>query len=262
MPNRIIKESICRSEEINGLSWFEEVLFYRLMVVCDDYGRYDGRAAIIKGACFPLKDVTAKDIEKALDKLSAVGLVVHYKVEEKPYLQLVTWEKHQQIRAKKSKYPPCENICNHLISNVPVIQSESESNRNNIVATLPESATAAFPDDSFEIQCVDMIIDSCLKTFPSSKVPGTFSEKQKWALEIDRMKRLDGRSEADIMCALRYAVTDAFWQTNIRSTKKFREKFETLIAQSKGKRRNAKDFNGFQQNQYDFNQLEQELLSN
>ncbi|MDE6938470.1 MAG: hypothetical protein K2P28_09920 [Lachnospiraceae bacterium] len=30
--------------------------FYRLIVVCDDYGRFDGRPAIIKGACFPLKE--------------------------------------------------------------------------------------------------------------------------------------------------------------------------------------------------------------
>ena len=45
MPNRIIKESICRSEEIDSLSWFEEVLFYRLIVTCDDFGRYDGRAS-------------------------------------------------------------------------------------------------------------------------------------------------------------------------------------------------------------------------
>jgi len=51
MPNRIIKESICRSEEIDSLSWFEEVLFYRLIVTCDDFGRYDGRAKIINVLC-------------------------------------------------------------------------------------------------------------------------------------------------------------------------------------------------------------------
>lgn len=78
MPNRIIKESICRSEEIDSLSWFEEVLFYRLIVTCDDFGRYDGRAKIIKGSCFPLKDITEKDIDKALGRLSAVGLVRVY----------------------------------------------------------------------------------------------------------------------------------------------------------------------------------------
>ncbi len=107
MPNRILKESICRSEDIDSLSWFEEVLFYRLIVICDDFGRFDGRIKIIKGSCFPLKSVTEKDIDRALNKLSAVGLVKLYKVEEKPYLQLVTWEQHQRIRTKMSKYPKC-----------------------------------------------------------------------------------------------------------------------------------------------------------
>ena len=108
MPNRILKESICTSEEIDALTWFEEVLFYRLMVKCDDYGRFDGREKIIKGMCFPLKDITARDIEKALNKLSAAGLVIRYTVSGKPYLQLTTWEKHQRVRNSVGKYPSPE----------------------------------------------------------------------------------------------------------------------------------------------------------
>ena len=67
MPNRIIKESIRTSDSINDLTWFEEVLFYRLMVSCDDYGRFDARIPIIKGSCFPLKNVTDNQIENALN---------------------------------------------------------------------------------------------------------------------------------------------------------------------------------------------------
>lgn len=37
MPNRIIKESIKSSPQIDELSWFEEVLYYRLIVTADDY---------------------------------------------------------------------------------------------------------------------------------------------------------------------------------------------------------------------------------
>lgn len=141
MPNRILKESIRSSDSLNGLSWFEECLFYRLIVSCDDYGRFDGRPAIIKGTCFPLKDVTVKNIESALSKLASAGLVRHYIVEGKPYLSLSGWERHQNIRAKKSKYPSpddgedisndetCkqmhadENICMQMRADVPVIQS-------------------------------------------------------------------------------------------------------------------------------------------
>lgn len=132
MPNRILKESICSSDSIEQLSWFEEVLFYRLIVKCDDYGRYDGRPAIIKGNCFPLKDVTVKDIEKALNKLSAAGLVRVYEAQGRPYLQLVTWEQHQTIRAKKSKYPAFDETCMQMHADASgcsrnPIQSESES---------------------------------------------------------------------------------------------------------------------------------------
>lgn len=118
MPNRILKESICRSEEIDSLSWLEEVLFYRLIVNCDDYGRFDARTKIIKGQCFPLKDVTEKDIDKALAKLSEVGLIVVYEAQGRPVLQLKTWEQHQNIRAKKSKYPPFDETCIQMYSDV------------------------------------------------------------------------------------------------------------------------------------------------
>ncbi len=115
MPNRILKESICRSEEIDSLSWFEEVLFYRLIVICDDFGRYDGRAKIIKGSCFPLKSITEKDINKALERLSAVGLVRVYEAQGRPYLQLVTWADHQRIRNQKSKFPEYTCDCKLLL---------------------------------------------------------------------------------------------------------------------------------------------------
>lgn len=135
MPNRILKESICRSEEIDSLSWLEEVLFYRLIVSCDDYGRFDARTKIIKGQCFPLKNITEKDIDKALSRLSAVGLVRVYEAQGRPTLQLVTWENHQSIRAKKSKYPAYDETCKQMYSDDCVssrnpIQSESNTESN------------------------------------------------------------------------------------------------------------------------------------
>ena len=157
MPNRIIKESICRSEEIDSLSWFEEVLFYRLIVTCDDFGRYDGRPKIIKGSCFPLKDITEKDIDKALGRLAAVGLVRVYESQGRPYLQLVTWAAHQRIRNQKSKYPEFTDGCelltfdskgqqikandNKCVRNP--IQSESKSESNTTICS--EQQVAAEP---------------------------------------------------------------------------------------------------------------------
>lgn len=112
MPNRILKESICVSDSIDGLGWFEEVLFYRLIVNCDDYGRFDGRPAIIKNRLFPLKEnLTVKTVSGAINKLVSAGLVTLYVFEGKPYLYLPTWNHHQSVRAKRSKYPAPESDC-------------------------------------------------------------------------------------------------------------------------------------------------------
>ena len=145
MPNRILKESIRESDSIDALNWFQEVLFYRLIVSCDDYGRFDGRTSVIKNRLFPLKeDLTLKNVADAIQKLVSVGLVVLYEHDGKPFLYLPSWTAHQNVRAKRSKYPDpvtiCDNVntsasrCNHdeengnpMQGNVPVIQSESLS---------------------------------------------------------------------------------------------------------------------------------------
>lgn len=142
MPNRIIKESICVSDNLDRLTWFEECLFYRLIVNCDDYGRFDGRTAVIKNRLFPLKDnVTVASVEKALKALVNAELVAMYTYDGKPYLHLLTWGNHQTVRNKKSKYPApedgviaidcnlkaIESNCMQMNANVPVIQSESVS---------------------------------------------------------------------------------------------------------------------------------------
>ena len=66
-------------------------------------------------------------------------------------------------------------------------------------------------------------------------MPTTTAELEKWADEVEKMRRLDGRSEAEVLEALEYAVTDPFWQTNIRSTAKLRKNCETLLLQSRQK---------------------------
>lgn len=136
MPNRILKESICTSDEINKLTWFEESLFYRLIVNSDDYGRFDGRTAIIRGRLFPLKEnVTVKAISEAVRKLAIVGLVMPYECDGKPYLQLLTWDKHQQKRANNSKYPEPDINCNQMIAddiNCNQLQSNVTEKRESI----------------------------------------------------------------------------------------------------------------------------------
>jgi DnaD/phage-associated family protein len=148
MPNRILKESICTSSEINNLNAEEERFFYRLIVVCDDFGRMDARPQVLRARCFPLKidSITDQKINECLNSLEQQNLIMLYEVEEKPYLQMVTWMKHQQKRAKYSKYPAPDGTrnnlkssdikCNQMQSNVP----EKRSTRNEVREAVPSAS--------------------------------------------------------------------------------------------------------------------------
>ena len=158
MPNRIIKESICTSDDIDRLSWFEEVLWYRLIVQCDDFGRYDGRPVIIKNSCFPLKDesLKLKTVVAALNTLSRMKMVAFYTVDGKKYLYIPSWRSHQNPRASTSKYPDppseCErnpDTCNQTISddiNCNQMQADVADIRYSIFDIRYSNNTMSFAD--------------------------------------------------------------------------------------------------------------------
>jgi hypothetical protein len=133
MPNRIMKDSICTSPNIDQLSRDAEVFFYRLIVQCDDFGRMDARLPILRAKCYPLQidRVSQDDIRAWLAELANACLVTLYTVDGADYLQMRTWDRHQQIRAKRSKYPDMQSSdinCNQVISDAPVIQSNPITN--------------------------------------------------------------------------------------------------------------------------------------
>ena len=105
MPNRIIRDGLLTSERFDALNWREQCFFTRLLLVVDDYGRYDARAKVLRSILFPLSldKVSQSDVESCLKSLEAAGLVRLYEVAGKPYLEVLNFR--QRVRAKVSKYP-------------------------------------------------------------------------------------------------------------------------------------------------------------
>ena len=119
MPSRIIKESITTSESLSEVSADAERLFWRLVVKADDFGLYYGNPRILASMCFPLDPPKEQKIRAWLSELVAAGMVGTYTASEdgKQYLKLMSWDKHQQQRAKKSKFPlpvSFDNTCNQI----------------------------------------------------------------------------------------------------------------------------------------------------
>lgn len=137
MPDRIIRESACMSESLNELSDFAERFWWRLIVNCDDYGRYDARPKILKGRLFPLSESrTFTDMQRALTELASAGLIETYDVGGRPFLRVVKWDLHQRIRAKRSKFPEPADTCRQLTAD------DSNCSRNPIQSNPSEMRNA------------------------------------------------------------------------------------------------------------------------
>lgn len=162
MPNRIIKEAIRTSRDINNLSDFQFRVWAYLITYVDDYGRGSADPELLKGLVFPRrKGVTEKQISEALSVLANSSMISLYCVDGEPYFYFPTWEKHQQIRAKKSKFPSpdeiCEtpiagdSICNQMQANVPVIQSNPTQSNPNTNTKSGKAQTRFIPPTEAEV---------------------------------------------------------------------------------------------------------------
>ena len=107
-PFAALLKSICNSVKLNAVSEGSEVLFYRLLTVCDDYGRYYGSAELVKSYVLAKRTrVTVDEVERRLAELVAVGLIEQYEIEGETCLAIIKY--HTRMRADRvprGAFPP------------------------------------------------------------------------------------------------------------------------------------------------------------
>lgn len=169
MPTRYLKPGVRDSESIDSLSPHSEILYYRLLVTVDDFGRYDARPSMVKAACFPIKDIiTATKIDALLRELVENGLIVVYEVDSKPFLQMCKWDNIP--RAKESKYPPHLNNCTQTYAdvcnsntNAPLTVTETQTK------TETKTQTDVLFDEFWLVYPKKVGKDAALKAFKNRK---------------------------------------------------------------------------------------------
>jgi hypothetical protein len=153
MPTRYLKPGVRDSESIEALSAHAEILYYRLIVTVDDFGRYDARPSMVKAACFPIREsMTGSKVDSLLKELSDHGLIVVYQVDGKPYIQMCKWDNIP--RAKESKYPSHENDCMQMYTSVcntntdaPLTVTKTETKTKTETVVTPSGVSDAVWQD-------------------------------------------------------------------------------------------------------------------
>lgn len=202
--------------------------------------------------------LTEREIRTAISHLEETREVTHEGHTKYSVFTVVNYDKYQYSDTLEDKQETDNRHSNDILTTTIEERKKGRRKEGNI-------KTSFVPSD-FDLMCVDKLIKSCLDTVSSANVPETDDEKAKWAIEIDRMKRLDKRTEEEIKAVLDYATSNSFWKSNIRSAGKFRQKFETLYAQMNDKKSWSKapvqkNMNNFERRDYDMDDLEQQLLN-
>ena len=133
MPNRMIKETLRMSRNVNALSDFEFRVWLYLITYVDDYGRGSADPELLLSLLFPRRrDVEEEQIRDALVSLDSRGMIRLYEAEGERFFYFPKWSEHQRIQAKRPKFPepPCSTV-GHGESPPKPNQAEAETEAKN-----------------------------------------------------------------------------------------------------------------------------------
>lgn len=105
---RFIYPDACTSRSLAACDPLAQLLFDRLIVQCDDQGRLEGDAAVIRALCLPLvPKATVKAVERWLDDLERESMIVRYSASGRPLIQVTNWWDYQggMRRSYPSRWP-------------------------------------------------------------------------------------------------------------------------------------------------------------
>jgi len=94
------------------------------------------------------------------------------------------------------------------------------------------SKNKTFAEDSEPYRLAALLRQLILNNLADAKVPADLSA---WAIDIERLIRLDNKKPEDIEAVIRWTQGDNFWCSNILSAKKLRKNFDQVTLQMKKK---------------------------
>lgn len=107
-------------------------------------------------------------------------------------------------------------------------ESEGETETEE-VSTPAKKQKKQFPQESYAYMLAAYLANRIAQRCPTVKPPGE-KTLQRWADAFDKCHRIDGHDWDEIKYVLKFSQDDAFWQANILSGQKFREKYVQLLS--------------------------------
>jgi hypothetical protein len=103
---RFISKGISQSDQVAALSSDRARLMFTWMIPhADVHGQLPAHPLKLKGQVLTMLDVSAAEVEEALQEMERVGLVRLYEVEGTRYLWFPGWSRHQKTNPEREGHP-------------------------------------------------------------------------------------------------------------------------------------------------------------
>ena len=256
MPRiRTIKPEFWDSPSTAKASPWARLLYIAMWNWADDYGRGTANLKELEGFAFPNDDkftdcsgntVHFRDL---VAEVSECFGVVFYTVGERHFYEIQGWNKHQrnERRAKQSRFPSPQ--VSEAVAEIPCKRTEAprssgpgtgeQGNRGTGEQILTSHVASDDDDDVAPVEAeiierpeIEDLLDQLEHRIRANgNRPGNRTKTAHDA--IRRMIDIDGYTVEQISFIIDWSQASEFWQANILSAKKLRDKMPTLVAQAR-----------------------------
>jgi hypothetical protein len=168
--------------------------------------------------------ISQQSIRTSLEILSKVNFLT---IKPTSRFSIITIVKYKYYQAAEENQPSDQPATNQqLTSDQPATNQRLTTDKNvKNVKNDKKKELNIFVDTSNEVRLSKKLLNLILEKNQNHKKP----DIQSWARHVDLMLRVDKRQVEQIETVIDWCQSDFFWQNNILSTKKLREKFDQLF---------------------------------
>jgi len=260
---RMLNKSISISDKVNCLSDKAKILYTWGIAHTDDFGLIYYSPLKLKNLVVPFWNENEQEMLKIVNEILKNKLWLMVEFEKNKYYQYSKFNNHQEFRkdikpillgGAKNEWENANLIemrtdadgCGRMRTDAfsqKVVRSAEKSPciklrevklrevklREELKIKNPNETTSKYNYEDEDMNIAKYLLELIRINNPNHKEPNL----RLWADDIRKMRKIDGREENDINLIIKWAQKDDFWNANILSAGKLREKFDQLVAQAK-----------------------------
>ncbi|MCP3177439.1 hypothetical protein MJO47_10040 [Desulfuromonas sp. KJ2020] len=159
--------------------------------------------------------VSVKSVRSAIARFEKLNFLANKSAKTGRIISVINWRSYQG-----SAEEPGNEVGNDQAKTGQLSRSKEGKKEKNI---LPDA-----------LRLSGRLAELIFANNPNNKLLGPERKEgsvERWSDDIDKMLRLDKRSQEEVEAVIEWCQADTFWRCNILSGVKLREKFDTLLLQ-------------------------------